>query len=426
MKFNFFILYLKMNNCACQNQNKYNNLNNKSNQNINNSKSKNNFEHSKSKISKSEHIYNYMNNLRNNLNFNSNSNKNHKNIEDLKKECILNSRIFFMPETEFDEIEDGIYKVLFIGRNNAYLFKSNSEIKQLIPSISTYEYKYQDIPKYHLSKFDSKVIFDNVKNKIFMRTKVLNITYRDYDIRLICKSKDNKNKYKQNLSEYEDYVHNYVYPTLKKIELSIRISNNCLKVITLYNDKDLLKDYDKYSGIYYPDNFEYKIKNQFIKRYKPDNLLIEFESEDEDDEVKIYDNEYGFMKARMYYKPHSETEYCEIRVYCKEEYDDNDEMDDDLIQDRKSYNNRRRERLNENIYMINEVNNENTQNSGDLADYDEDLEYLIDEENNYYNDRYIQLKRSNKNKRRRIINTNNIYNKCSELHDLKELFEDDE
>ena len=414
-----------MNNCACQNQNKYNSNNlknnnknirnsNNNNQNTNNLKNNN----SKSKISKSEHIYNYINNLRNNLNFNSNSNKNHKNIEDLKKECILNSRIFFMPETEFDEIEDGIYKVLFIGRNNAYLFKSIELNKQLIPSISTYEYKYQDIPKYHLSKFDSKVIFDNVKNKIFMRTKVLNITYRDYDIRLICKSKDNKNKYKQNLSEYEDYLHNYVYPTLKKIELSIRISNNCLKVITLYNDKDLIKDYDKYSGIYYPDeDFEYKLNNLFIARYKPDNLLIEFESE-EDDEVKIYDNEYGFIKVRMYYKPHSETEYSEIRVYCKDEYDDNDEMDDDLIQDRKLYNNRRRERLNEYV--------ENTSSSSaDLADYDEDLEYLIDEENNYYNDRYIHLKRSNKNKRRRIIDCNNIYNKCSELHDLKELFEND-
>ena len=416
MKSLIFYLVFKMNNCACQNQNKYNSNNLKNNnKNIrnsnNNNQNTNNSEHSKSKIQND--IYNYMN-------------KNNKNIEDLKKECILNSRILFMLETEFDEIEDGIYKVLFIGRNNAYLFKSiksNSEIKQLIPSISTYEYKYQDIPKYHLSKFDSKVIFDNVKNKIFMRTKVLNITYRDYDIRLICKSKDNstnymsnKNKYKPNLSEYEDYVHNYLYPTLKKIELSIRISNNCLKVITLYNDKDLLKDYDKYSGIYYPDeDFEYKIKNQFIKRYKPDNLLIEFESEDEDDEVKLYDNEYGFIKVRMYYKPHSETEYSEIRVYCKDKYDDNDEMDDDLIQDRKLYNNRRRERLN------------STQSSSvDLTDYDEDLEYLIDEENNYYNDRYIQLKRSNKNKRRRIINNNNIYNKCSELHDLKELFEDDE
>lgn len=383
-----------MNNCACQNQNKSNNLKN-NNKNIN--KSKNNSNH-RNEMSNSERIYNYMNN--------------HKNIKDLKKECELNSRIFFMPETEFDEIEDGIYKVLFIGRNNAYLFKS----------ISTYKYEYQDIPKYHLSKFDSKVIFDNVKNKIFMRTKVLNITYRDYDIRLICKSKDNKNKYKSNLSEYQDYVHNYLYPRLKKIELSIRISNNCLKVITLYNDKELLKDYDKYSGIYYPDeDFEYKLHNLFISRYKPDNLLIEFENL-EDDEVKLYDNEYGFIKARMYYKPHSETEYCEIRVYCKEEYDDNDEMDDDEIYCRKSHNNRRRERL-----------NENTSDSQDLSDYDEDLEYLIDEENKYYNDRYIQLKRSNKNKRRRIIDNNNIYNtsmnevnKCSELHDLKELFEDNE
>lgn len=406
-----------MNNCACQNQNNLKNNNKsknnlkKSNQNTNNSKNRN------KNINNSERIYNYMNNLKNQCKNSNNS----KDIKDLKKECILNSRIFFMPETEFDEIDDGIYKVLFIGRNNAYLFKSINEIKQLTPSISTYEYKYQDIPKYHLSKFDSKVIFDNVKNKIFMRTKVLNITYRDYDIRLICKSKDNKNKYKQNLSEYQDYVHNYLYPRLKKIELSIRISENCLKVIRLYNDKELLKDYDKYSGIYYPDeDFEYKLKNQFITRYKPDNLLIEFENL-EDDEIKLYDNEYGFMKARMYYKPHSETEYCEIRVYCKEEYDDNDEIDDDLIYDRKSHNNRRRERLNENIYMINEVNNDNSQ---DLADYDEDLEYLIDEENNYYNDRYIQLKRSNKNKKRRIINYNNIYNNCSELHDLKELFED--
>lgn len=422
-----------MNNCACQNQNKSNN-----NQNTNNLKNHMNSSNvMRNEMNNSERIYNYMNNLRKHLNSSNNS----RNINDLKKECILNSRIFFMPETEFDEIEDGIYKVLFIGRNNAYLFKSiksNSEIKLLTPSIRNYEYEYQDIPKYHLSKFDSKVIFDNVKNKIFMRTKVLNITYRDYDIRLICKSKDNKNKYKSNLSEYQDYVHNYLYPTLKKIELSIRISNNCLKLIRLYNDKDLLKDYDKYSGIYYPDeDFEYKLKKQFITRYKPDNLLIEFESEDEDDEVKIYDNEYGFMKARMYYKPHSETEYCEIRVYCKEEYDDNDEMDDDLIQDRKSYNNRRRERLNENTSnSTNEMSNSQDLSkqsfSEGLIDYDEDLEYLIDEENNYYNDRYIQLKRSNKNKRRRIINNNNIYdtsmnevNKCSELHDLKELFEND-
>lgn len=383
IKIEFFILYLKMNNCACQNQNK-----------LNNNKNTNNF---KSKISKSERIYNYMNNLRNDLN----SSNNNKNLNDLKKECILNSRIFFMPETEFDEIDDGVYKVLFIGRNNAYLFKSINEITP-IPAISNYEYKYQDIPKYHLSKFDSKVIFDNVKNKIFMRTKVLNITYRDYDIRLICKSKDNKNKYKPNLSEYKDYVHNYLYPRLKKIELSIRISDNCLKVITLYNDKELLTNYDKYSGIYYPDeDFEYKLKNQFITRYKPDNLLIEFENL-EDDEVKLYDNEYGFIKARMYYKHHSETEYCEIRIYCKEEYDDDDENDDDLIYCRKIHNNRRRERLNENIYMINEVN---TSDSQGLSDYDEDLEYLIDEENKYYNDRY---------------------NKCSELHDLKELFEDDE
>lgn len=403
-----------MNNCACQNQNKSNNLKN-NNKNTNNSK-----------IFQND-IYNYMNNIKKQCN----SNKNIKDINDLKKECELNSRIFFMPETEFDEIEDGIYKVLFIGRNNAYLFKSinlSNEMRNQIYNSelslsSTYKYEYQDILKYHLSKFDSKVIFDNVKNKIFMRTKVLNITYRDYDIRLICKSKDNKNKYKRNLSEYEDYVHNYLYPRLKKIELLIRISDSCFKVIRLYNDKELLKDYDKYSGIYYPDeDFEYKLKNQFITRYKPDNLLIEFENL-EDDEIKLYDNEYGFIKIRMYYKPHSETEYCEIRVYCKEEYDDNDEMDDDLIYDRKSHNNRRRERLNE----------ISTSDSQDLLDYDEDLEYLIDEENKYYNDRYIQLKRSNKNKRRRIIDNstnymsnNNIYNKCSELHDLKELFENNE
>ena len=45
-----------------------------------------------------------------------------------------NYKIFYMPTIKFDEIEVGKYKVLFIGRNNAYLFIQD-----------------QFIPKYHLN-----------------------------------------------------------------------------------------------------------------------------------------------------------------------------------------------------------------------------------------------------------------------------------
>ena len=64
----------------------------------------------------------------------------------------------------------------------------------------------------------------------------------------------------------DDYTALYMICAITGVYYSHEIATS------VYNDKDLLKDYDKYPGIYYPDeDFEYKLNNLFIldKTYKP-------------------------------------------------------------------------------------------------------------------------------------------------------------
>ncbi|MDY6058059.1 MAG: hypothetical protein SPI36_02290 [Candidatus Onthovivens sp.] len=260
-----------------------------------------------------------------------------------------------MPTIKFDEIEVGKYKVLFIGRNNAYLFKENPFI-----------------PKYHLNEASSKIIFEQVKSKLFKRTKVLNILYRDYNLEIEVKIKEYKNEYKYTVSKYEEYNYSSDSIMCKKVYLKeYNFNHSSFIKNILYNEKDLMKDYRKYSKIYfYEDVPKTKIVKKIIHRYLPENLNIGNHEliDDEDDEVRLYTPEKGFVKVRLYYKPLYSTEHQEFRIFDKEIHDKNDVKDDEKFIYRRLDNNLRRR-----LIILNE-----NQNLNDKYDYEE--EFFMDED----------------------------------------------
>lgn len=273
--------------------------------------------------------------------------------ETIKNMYNQNYKIFYMPTIKFDEIEVGKYKVLFIGRNNAYLFKENPFI-----------------PKYHLNEVSSKIIFDQVKTKLFKRTKVLNIIYRDYNLEIEVKIKEYKKECKYALSKYEEYTYSSNPIICKKVYLkeynfnSKNVVNNHSSFIknVLYNEKDLMKDYRKYSKIYfYEDVPKTKIVKKIIHRYLPANINI---MEDEDDEIRLYTPEKGFVKVRLYYKPLYSTEHQEYRIFDKKMYDKNDNKDDIEMLYRIEGNFIRRNKI---------IINQHHQNLNDRYDYEEEF-----------------------------------------------------
>lgn len=267
-----------------------------------------------------------------------------------------NYKIFYMPTIKFDEIEVGRYKVLFIGRNNAYLFKQNPFI-----------------PKYHLNEASSKIIFDQVKTKLFKRTKVLNIIYRDYNLEIEVKIKDYRKECKYAISKYEEYIYSSNPIMCKKVYLKeYNFNHSSFIKNVLYNEKDLMKDYRKYSKIYfYEDVPKTKIVKKIIHRYLPENLNIGNHEliEDEDDEVRLYTPEKGFVKVRLYYKPLYSTEHQEFRIFDKEIHDRNDVKDDDEMMYRREGNSIRRNKI---------IINQDHQNLNDRYDYEE--EFFMDED----------------------------------------------
>ena len=280
------------------------------------------------------------------MNFN-NFNEIELDNETIKNMYNQNYKIFYMPTIKFDEIEVGIYKVLFIGRNNAYLFKDNNFI-----------------PKYHLNEASSKIIFEQVKSNLFKRTKVLNILYRDYHLEIEVKIKEYKNE------EYNYYSSNSIM--CKKVYLKeYNFNHTSFIKNVLYNEKDLMKDYRKYSKIYfYEDVPKTKIVKKIIHRYLPEDINIANYDiiDDEDDEVRLYTPEKGFVKVRLYYKPLYSTEHQEFRIFDKEIHDKNDVEDNDKFIYRRLDNNMRRS-----IIIFNE--------NQDLNDkYDYEQEFVIDED----------------------------------------------
>lgn len=267
-----------------------------------------------------------------------------------------NYKIFYMPTIKFDEIEVGRYKVLFIGRNNAYLFKQNPFI-----------------PKYHLNEASSKIIFDQVKTKLFKRTKVLNIIYRDYNLEIEVKIKDYRKECKYAISKYEEYIYSSNPIMCKKVYLKeYNFNHSSFIKNVLYNEKDLMKDYRKYSKIYfYEDVPKTKIVKKIIHRYLPENLNIGNHEliEDEDDEVRLYTPEKGFVKVRLYYKPLYSTEHQEFRIFDKEIHDRNDVKDNDEMMYRREGNSIRRNKI---------IINQDHQNLNDRYDYEE--EFFMDED----------------------------------------------
>lgn len=263
-----------------------------------------------------------------------------------------NYKIFYMSTIKFDEIEVGKYKVLFIGRNNAYLFEDNNFI-----------------PKYHLNETSSKIIFEQVKTKLFKRTKVLNIIYRDYHLEIEVMIKEYRNK-----SKYEEYNY-YSSDSIicKKVYLKeYNFNHSSFIKNVLYNEKDLMKDYRKYSKIYfYEDVPKTKIVKKIIHRYLPENIDIGHYDliEDEDDEIRTYTPEKGFVKIRLYYKPLYSTEHQEFRIFDKEIHDKNDVEDSDKFIYRREGNFIRRNKL---------IINQQHQNLNDRYDYEE--EFMIDED----------------------------------------------
>lgn len=228
-----------------------------------------------------------------------------------------NYKILTMKEIKFDEIEKGKYTVLFIGRNNAYLFPER-----------------ELVPKYHLDKACTKIIFETIKDGIFKRIKISEMFYRDYNIKIQVKIVNHK---RYNNYYFDDYV------ICKKVNLlGIYYPEKPENVndpdrYTLYNEKDLMKNYKKYSKIYFHDPLNLKIVKKIIHKQIPEDININHYPifEDEDDEVRIYTPEEGFRKIRFCYKPNSETEYQEIRIYDRERLEEDDYIDNDKIGIRK-------------------------------------------------------------------------------------------
>lgn len=281
---------------------------------------------------------------------------NEMNNETIKNMYNQNYKIFYMSTIKFDEIEVGKYKVLFIGRNNAYLFKENPFI-----------------PKYHLNEASSKIIFEQVKSKLFKRTKVLNIIYRDYNLEIEVKIKEYKKECKYAISKYEEYNYSSDSIICKKVYLKeYNLNHSSFIKNVLYNEKDLMKDYRKYSKIYfYEDVPKTKIVKKIIHRYLPEDINIAHYDiiDDEDDEVRLYTPEKGFVKVRLYYKPLYSTEHQEFRIFDKEIHDKNDVKDNDEFIYRREGNFIRRNKL---------IINQDHQNLNDRYDYEE--EFMIDED----------------------------------------------
>lgn len=305
-----------------------------------------------------------------------------------------NYKIFYMPTIKFDEIEVGKYKVLFIGRNNAYLFKENPFI-----------------PKYHLNEASSKIIFEQVKHKLFKRTKVLNIIYRDYHIEINVKINEYKKKCKYIISKYEEYNYyssdSIMCKQVYLIDYNLNLTSN--NIYTLYDEKDLMEDYNKYSKIYFYPSSKTKIVKKNIHKYLPENLNIGNHelTEDEDDEIRIYTPEKGFVKVRIYYNLKSNTEYQENRIYDKEIHDKNDALDDDNILYRIQFSNVRRRMIllndhqnldnkydleeeffnkedMENMLMGQIIFEEEDDNNNDIPDDDDDDEEIPEEDLDRY------------------------------------------
>lgn len=235
-----------------------------------------------------------------------------------------NYKILTMKEIKFDEIEEGKYTVLFIGRNNAYLF-SEREL----------------VPKYHLDKACTKKIFETIKQGLFKRIKISEMFYRDYNIKIQVKY---TNYRRYNNYYFDDYV------KCKKVylyELSLPENGDKPFKYTLYNEKNLIKNYKKYSKKYFYPPLNLKIVKKIIHKQIPEDININHYPlfEDEDDEVRIYTPEEGFRKIRFYYKPNSDTfmdemnteytEYQEIRIYDRETLEEDDKIDNDKIGIRK-------------------------------------------------------------------------------------------
>lgn len=228
-----------------------------------------------------------------------------------------NYKILTMKEIKFDEIDEGKYTVLFIGRNNAYLFPER-----------------ELIPKYHLDKACTKIIFEQVKDGLFKRIKISEMFYRDYNIKIHVKY---TNYRRYNNYYFDDYV------KCKKVNLlEINYPETDENVndpdrYTLYNEKDLIKNYKKYSQYYFYPPLNLKIVKKIIHKQIPEDININHYPifEDEDDEVRIYTPEEGFRKIRFYYKPNSDTEYQEIRIYDRETLEEDDYIDNDKIGIRK-------------------------------------------------------------------------------------------
>lgn len=254
---------------------------------------------------------------------------NEMNNEMIKNMYNQNYKIFYMPTIKFDEIEVGKYKVLFIGRNNAYLFIQNNFI-----------------PKYHLNETSSKIIFEKVKHKLFKRTKVLNIIYRDYHLEIDVKINEYRKKCKYVVSKYEEYNYyssdSIMCKQVHLIDYNLNLTSN--NIYVLYDEKGLIEDYNKYSKIYFYPSSKTKIVKKNIHKYLPENLNIGNHelTEDEDDEVRTYTPEKGFVKIRIYYNLKSNTEYQENRIYDKEIHDKKDVEDDDNILYRIQFSNIRR------------------------------------------------------------------------------------
>lgn len=257
-----------------------------------------------------------------------------------------NYKILTMKEIKFDEIEEGKYRVLFIGRNNAYLF-----------------YKNELIPRYHLNKTCANIIFEEVKERIFKRIRISEMFYRDYNIKIHVKYTNYK---RYNNYYFDDYV------KCKKAYLyypGYPEEPDDDSKLTLYNEKDLIKNYKKYSEYYFWDPIDFKIVKRIIHKQIPEDININHYPifEDEDDEVRIYTPEEGFRKIRFCYKPNSDTEYQEIRIYDRETLEEDDKIDDDKIDIRKRESEYRKDNiiLNDDL----EINNE----------YDYEEEFIMQE-----------------------------------------------
>lgn len=252
-----------------------------------------------------------------------------ENINFEEQENMLNAynqnyKILTMKEIKFDEIEKGEYTVLFIGRNNAYLF-SEREL----------------IPKYHLDKACTKKIFETIKQGLFKRMRISEMVYRDYNIKIQVKIINYK---RYNNYYFDDYV---ICKQVYLYDIGFPENGDKPYKYTLYNEKDLMKNYKKYSKKYFYPTLNLKIVKKIIHKQIPEDININHYPifEDEDDEVRIYTPEEGFRKIRFYYKPNSDTfigemnteytEYQEIRIYDRETLEEDDKIDNDKIDIRK-------------------------------------------------------------------------------------------